>query len=342
MKIDRGLVATLLVGLVLLFGCAKGQKESLRKLDVSKALQEIPEEHQQRLEAFFAKLLLDTSAAYTLYGPKPMSVESYSDNIMTMGTFALYEPGANLALGLGWESWVQYQHLFPSQSFMLRRVPIHSTHPYWYVALLNKPATLQIVGRHLNLFQHVLESAGTPSELMAMIENSDTALEKVINDSVLLGTVLGYGSANAHAFKRRNEICIYLNQSIKPPMSPTDDIHALNPLSKVFLEGFMSYATKGSAPSEKLEPSQGFSTLAEELNAICDGLASNDFSGQDILVEQFMRPLFVGFKDGPETIEWLHAYAQTRETLPKMLGERSILEHALEQWTCGSAQTLSQ
>lgn len=324
-----------LLSLLLTFvGCGRGNPHPHH--DVREAIRDIPPEQRARLEAFFSRLVRNSGAAYTLFGPKPWSVECFPHWPTTFNTFRLYNPGESLALQLGWETWKQYQHLFSNDTYSIHCVPLgHPLVDCSYIVVINKPATLQVIQRHLSQFQKRVETDATPNELLAKIVSSEEALSKCI-DSELLGILLGYGSQNSQGFDRRHQIGEYHRSQLTPPSFP-DDMESLSPNSRFFLSLYRADSVRKQA---KPSPLPGFESLADELNHYCSGMSADRLGGAEQLIELCMPPVFVAFGNDPETTEWLEAYAKTRAKLPDLLGEGSILEAVFSRWLSGVADVL--
>lgn len=322
--------------LLFLFGCGTEQRPGSARIVAKEALDSLPMEHRKRLEIFFTNLLINSGMAYTLFGSKPWSVESYMSN-QVMRSSLIRHPQCTLDLAQGWESWLRYQHLFPSHTFLLRRISSEgdavtnmSTHT---VVVINKPATLQMIQRHLSLFQKILKTNATANDILMKIESSDSVLAECFDSNELLGTLLGYGAINAHAFVRRNAICRYLNQCLTPPSIPKEDLSALSPRSRFFVSSYKSLIKMEALPPNPLLPSPGLASLVDELNGLCEGLDKHTPKDPEVCIDHYARPVFVLFEKDPETTELLQSYAKTRAKLSTLLDENPILETVFTQWT---------
>lgn len=300
----------------------------------TESLSNIPQEHRDRLEAFFSYLVHRAGAAYTLFGPKPWTVESFPHKTPTQSSFSLYHPEVSLSLRLGWESWMQYKHVFSGNTYSIHCVPLRDRlADHSYVVVINRPATLMVIRRHLPLFQELLKTDASPEELLRLMESSEAVLSECTQQSTLLGILLGYGARNAQGFSRRAQISTYLNSLLKPPGFP-EELGALSPLSNRSVRAYRGDSQR------TLSPSPSFKSLAEELNSMCAGLKANQCGDSHYWIQRYAPPVFVAFEGEPETVEWLEAYAKTRDRLPNFLDNSSLLEAVFDRWTSGQAETL--
>ncbi len=319
-----------LLGLTLLIGCSVSSDSTSNR--IRDALQSIPFEHRERIDALFNKLVRKTPGAYTLFGCKPWSIEVYRH---TLSKFPFELSNADeIAFVQGWESWQAYGHLFPSNNFFLRRVSL-SNHPdVWYFTIINKQAIISAIKRHQNIFQKVLNTQDPAEEIWAKMEESDEYLTKGFDHNHIMGILLGFGEANAQAFSRRTDLCDYLNQSRLPPFQTSPEIENLSTKSGWFVDYLKNYTSK-SLFIKTLEPSPGFGSLAEELNYICESADLCEFCGPEILLDYFIPPQFMALQDNPDTVEKNATYKKTREELAQLIEEEFPLEQILTQWTYG-------
>ena len=216
---------------------------------------------------------------------------------------------------------------------MLRRIPLKlsSSFSYWYLVVINKPATLDMISRHYDFFVPLLPGCESPEQFMSEMEGSDAFLGRVLGGSEGLGILLGYGRANAHAFNRRANTIYIFNQRSVPPLKAPSDTRYLCPRSSFFVKSYRSFCSKKIASVEALQADLGFNNLADELNTICENLKGFDLVAADLL-EQFMPPVFMAFKNDPETEELRQAYMKTRQDLSRVLSQKPILETVLTRW----------
>lgn len=316
-----------LIGLILLgiTGCSP-------QSDVKRTMNAIPKEHLDRIENLFMQLVTNSSAAYTLFGPKPMSIEGYTDNALAMTPHEIHFPNETLIFKHGWDSWEKFQDHFPSQVYALKRVPFYDHPSYWHIYVINKPATLTVLRKHIDTFNTTLGTHYTAEELWSRMDASDIFFHSVVEHSSLLGILLGYGKENAEAFTRRAEICLHLNRFSTPPFQLNHEWKRLSPESQRFVQLYTANISPVSSVPEPMKPKPGFDSLADELNAICSHICFFELEGAHPFLERYGQPVFMTLKGEPETDEWRQVYTKTRQHVVHLFKEKPFLETVFTQW----------
>ena len=300
--------------------------------DIKMILKTIPNDHRENIENLFLQLCINSSAAYTLFGPKPMSNEGYTDDVWVMTPLELHFPSETLVFKHGWDSWTRYRDLFPSQKFSLKRIPFRDHPSYWHIFLVNKSATLTVLKRHIETFNEVLDSDYSAEDLWAKMDGSDSFFQSIVEHTELLGILLGYGRANAEAFTRRAEICFYLSRYSTPPFQLNHEWEKLTPESQRFVHLYTANISPVSLIPKTLEPSAGYHSLADELNAICSRTCFFELEGCHHFLEYYGRPVFMTLENEPEAAEWKQLYIHTQKHLNRVLKGKPFIETVLTQW----------
>jgi len=162
------------------------------KLDVRSCIDNIPKEDRQILNRFFKHLVL-RQGGYTLLGDKPLTDWFYVNDDWSFNDFLAWHSYSNYVLRKGWQTWLRYHHLFPSQKFILKGIERDSSS--FEIALINREACLHAIKEHAALFQKRLHIECSCDEIF---ENYVCNL--CIDDPLLLGILFGFGVENAKAF----------------------------------------------------------------------------------------------------------------------------------------------
>jgi hypothetical protein len=166
------------------------------------------EEHDA-LEAFFSKLLFQEGGAYTLFGDKPISFDTLSeDPIEEKEAFLKQSPHLILKNEVrfkeNWETWERLKERFKMSQFLLfkRASPSFSLEKS-SVFFVNIAVTAAVLKRYYNDFRNVLGEDFDPLEMVFEIQNDNSVFwQKVFARHDLVGILLGFGAQNAWLFDR--------------------------------------------------------------------------------------------------------------------------------------------
>jgi hypothetical protein len=311
------------------FTCSAHEKEiKLSPIDFDQFLTEVDQTSLMKLELFFANLVNENNFAYTLFGNKPCSIETYVDFFENPLSSNLFE---SINLENGWECWQNYRHLFPSENFILSQFHRnHGLEKFNTLILINKKATLEVIQKNLQTFQELLEISLSANEILNRIssKNNEEFLAQIMDKSQLFGILLGYGSKNSWGFERK--IDLSLNIGNQKYLSSEEDSKDLEKISLILVRAF----SKGSLKPEKLShvPSGGFSTLTEELNSLTTPKKTFQLSGAEHLFEKHLSPVFSAFDDDPETQQLHEEYMKTRNVIIEKYKKGPFLKVTLSQW----------
>lgn len=142
-------------------------------MSIKERIETIPSCDRIRIERLFQQLLWNDQFAYTLFGSKPMSHSGYPN---VLHTYGLLHPSLQILLAQDWKVWERYQHLFPSETFAL----FSEQTPGWLnIYLINKTTVVDLVKKHLPLFEKKASLKETPKEFVNHLITDKEFLEKV-------------------------------------------------------------------------------------------------------------------------------------------------------------------
>jgi len=279
------------------------------------------QEERKHLEAFFELLVRSHDLAYTLFGEKPFSIADYQSAPAFTYPFLTFEEG--------WDTWLKYNHLFPSKNFVLRRIDCGNMgrHQIKEIVVINKRAALDTLNTNIKTFQDQLHTKATTEEILSEMLKNDEFLKTVMDSSERLGILLGYGNRNAKAFKKRTDLMVAIKKLSSSPFK--EQLDHLNPQSLFFVKHCSSMLFE----SEPAVISSNVISLGEELNEIVSHLDPIDFPGSDFLLEKIQPPIFAAVQNDPETKRLYKSYEDTRERILDAYRDKSIFEVTINQWT---------
>lgn len=183
------------------------EASSVEDTYVCEQLKKIPAKDRETLTLFF-ETLLSNNFAYTLFGDKPVSCDTYpvkGDRSRKCS-----------CLNYGKTIWDRYSSLFPSSKFIFKYEHRDILDD---IFLINKAAFLQTVEQHLPLFQSILGSAVTPENLLNRLLQENTTYEEVLNyHSGLIGLLYGFGYTNSFLYNNLHELDLEVQKWLEPPV----------------------------------------------------------------------------------------------------------------------------
>ena len=279
---------------------------------IENALQTLSQEDRTALEWFFESNI--DSFPYVLFGNKPMGITAFVEVPSFPEFLEAYDVtdwvdfffnsinSRNLKLKRGWNLCKQYEYLFPSSNYIF----IENRWNNWVtIILINKKAFLCTVEKNIEIFQGVLGQHITPQKVLESCLNcKDLFTDALHNHDGLFGILLGYGTHNAELFHRRFEI-------------------KRNPQRSQF-----------SLTKKPLKPSEGFSTIEEEYNTICQKLTSFDnYVIYDFNPLLLVLPGFVADHSHPETQKLRKEYLKQYKTIVHEYQKGDFLEVTFKQFS---------
>lgn len=162
-------------------------------------IEKIPAYDRRILDDFFRNLLFHYEFAYTLFGDKPISTETfdYDDN---------EKPDLFRSSSIGYKTWQKYVHLFSMSNyiFLFYEDSINKVHE---ITLINKKAFKDIVNQNHAKFASCFSSSITADKLLdLLIERQSLWNTPMQHRDDLIGILLGFGVCNADLFQKRKEL----------------------------------------------------------------------------------------------------------------------------------------
>lgn len=215
----------------------------------------ISEENKRVMTLFFRDLIAKNEFGYVLLGDKPVAI----------GSYFLTEPLCNLFFfhkhysfnpQFAWDIFEKSREKFNSKRFILFNEPLRNlikdgniVSSICTFVIINKQCFLKTVAENLDLFQEVLGPEITPEVLLAKVAQKKQSLFEAVGcDQGLYGILLGYGRANALAFKRYHD----LGKSVHPHFFGASQLFSL----------------------KRIKPSKEFHSLEEEYAYLEDELTT--------------------------------------------------------------------
>ena len=301
--------------LILPLSCSRRRGES------KSGLEKISPADRKILEVFFEMLFTHDATGFTLFGNKPI----------TNFCYVLPEEGSSInernvfgaLMEEGWKVFEKHPEIFRSNNFSLKRSinPIDPL-PVVYITLVNKKVALETIQKNILLFQEQYGFEFDPNNYL-------TSLEYVAYEpSVLTSILLGYGEKSGWAFHRH---CLILQYYYEHPYVFEAD---RNKLSAESIDEILCYGPPRIPEPflTDLNPTPGFTSLAEELNYIIEHYSAFRLEGTEHFCTFFGLPAFACL-DNDEGIKLVEkSYKTTLETLSSRYKNRPFLEVTLEQW----------
>lgn len=273
---------------------------------------EVSKEDKLVIEPLLKDLVFNNHFGYVLVGEKPVSVASYF----------IHEPFTNLLFiqksnaynfEHSWKTLEKYRSKLNSRNFVLLKEKSNffalkdktsERNDVNVIILINKTLFLHTVEKHLDLFKKTLGDWVTPTSLLTKISEAKTSLFEILRyDEGLYGILLGYGKANALAFKRNLELA-----------------RIVDPLFREIAFPFTL---------QLIKPSSHFHSLDEEYVAFQEQLS---FSDLHFPLSTFVPPSFEILKDDDETALLKQRYRKAHRQLVKMYSEKDFLRVTLRQF----------
>jgi hypothetical protein len=276
----------------------------------------IPENDRKDLEQFFLLLTKYDTLAYTLFGPKPISVANFIKFTYDYPYFVFC-----LIFEKGWEAWLRNRHLFSDNFFVLKREDNRVACFY----LINKKYTLKKIEENLAIFRKSLgEKIGSEEILYRLC--SDEPMSNILSSQYLWGIFLGYGEINSQCFDRETEFFKILSGKMLLPVPVPEDFLANQGVTKKRVERCISKHLYRIPPN-----TLPFSHYLSEINHMEKTRKTFELSGSDSLISNFRYPSFV-YWDDAENTELQNLYAKTRDAIRRAFAEGSLLDSVTKQW----------
>lgn len=160
-------------------------------------IHQIPLKDRWAIESFFEILLFEDAGAYVFFGDKPAAFTAYFDfnhQELSSPFFRKYHQ-ENRRLRKGWETWEKYQHLFPSDFFVLQ-ARYEEDRSWTEIMLINRQNFTRILQENKEF---------APQDLLLNYEKGKLSLfNHLKRNHASLGIVLGFGKRNSILFQQRD------------------------------------------------------------------------------------------------------------------------------------------
>lgn len=284
---------------------------------VKQQLAQMPEDDKYLLRLYFETLLAQ-NFAYTLFGDKPVSGDSYyapayGDNSMK-----------NAVLRYGKPVWLKYCHLFSGGRFAF---VYQQRGDFEDVYLINKKTVLDTVSMHLKEFQKALGNHVTPEIVLEQLMRTDTTYDEVLhNHGGLVGMMYGFGHTNAFLFYKITQLQTAIDKWLNPPfILQADDPEKIHqdPFH-YFMDIALNPDTSANLPAE-------LKALYGEYDVHMGYL--NSFTDEDgrylSTLCLFPLPTFGARIEHPETIALKERYNKTKQVCTQAYSQGDFLEVTL-------------
>jgi len=169
---------------------------------------EINTEQEEKITAFFEELLLEHGGAYTLFGSKPITVESLIDYsggaFQEMQNYLKTHPetesiSVERNLEEGWIEWKKQGQKYPSKNYILTEIQFDH---HALVIFVNIKETASVISKNYEEFKRVLKHDFDVSDLILQLrQGKKDSWKQILSDFALKGILFGYGHQNATLFE---------------------------------------------------------------------------------------------------------------------------------------------
>jgi hypothetical protein len=246
---------------------------------------------RQSLEELFHILIDEDQFGYTLFGDKPVSLSG--DFTVTPYEVTLSGIPSGGLFWKKWDIWKNIQKdLCITKYFFIKEPAFNRPDGMMsFLFLINKKAFLETVNQHIQTFRSILGQDVTSVKLLEKMEKEQAFMKPLKNSELLLGILLGYGKNNAQLYDRRMQLRKFITSKSMPIL-----------------------------PEKKPQPSQGFSSIEEEVNFLNQQL--RPFSSLDNGVPWMISPVqFAANPDYKETKLLKRKYACRRNEISRLYAE---------------------
>lgn len=319
------LITILIVSLAIAFVFLDFQKMELsRKNFPQELLKKIPINERKGLTDLCEKLVYTSDFGYTLFGDKPISClydsgRLYEDEELSYFQRHLF----TLAQ--------RYEKKLDAPNFA---IVVEHDFPSCFIYLVNKKAFLDTVQQNPAIFRKILGDNITPSSLLDAVLDKNYGFMKALKAShALFGILFGYGVENSLRFDRSTQLDPESHIHGFPPWKGIQDPTVSDVVTYRDVMGCTQKRWIKKTAPEKMEPSQGFTTVQDELFELNKKLAPVAGAEDPLcILSSISLPSFAGDPESEETKKLISKYTAQRDVLMKMLAEDNFLEKVLEKF----------
>lgn len=258
-------------------------------------LKKIPLSEQKSLDHFFRRIIGQDQFGFALFGSKAVALTGYFP-VVPAGNLH-YSPFEHIRKS-EFEAWKKYKHYFQSHNFLWFDAPFSPK--IIEITLINKKRFLDVVEKHIALFQKHLHRTVTPEVLFYELSTCNTDILTFLNDREdLLGILLGFGEESAILYQRRKN----LRESLRsePPFI-----------------------------AKSISPSSNFSSTEEEYQYLLENMYTHQKNNIGGRINIFYPVLFMNLGT-PEAEALIDKYERDQEKIIKIFHNKSFLKTTLKQ-----------
>jgi len=169
----------------------------------TKLIYSLSQEEEQELKLLCHYLFAQNELGYTLFGDKPMSFCFLPTGVPRIAVrdcfFKIYIQGQHSFIK-GVAAW---NKLRKESNYSLITYEDNNNYPL-VAFFVNKKAFTEVFNKNIDVFKKNYGSKVTVEFFLAELESKKIPLDKLFNQHLFLGILLGYGRHNAELFQRRN------------------------------------------------------------------------------------------------------------------------------------------
>jgi len=308
---------TLILAFLFLFSPALWGKEEVKAF-----IEALSRDQKSTLTQFLQFLVKDSFSGYVLYGDKPICIEACPLDLDYETDISLGASKGAFILGRGIELWSNLNIPVGNKEYLF--IVFDVDYGYRHMICIHRKAFLQVVNENLSLFRYILSPTLTAEELLnTLIEAKQNFYQVLKNDNVLLGILLGYGKQNALLVSRKESI--------------TDSFAAERKEDFPFISRKTRMESKSLPKMQKKRPSLGFSSLAQEHEAI------TKLTTVSRRLKPFATYKIPYFGCDPQTEEskaLLSTYEKNRQKIINICQKESFLEETLSKLFTTTSKTI--
>jgi hypothetical protein len=312
-------------------GCSTFHSRSITN-QLQKQLSKIPFDDQKKLEMLFQKMMTGDYFAGTLFGKKPLTFQEFHDDPWKLSSYAMVNPYYYFYLDEGWQTWLKYRELFPSQHFIFTKISSQKG-GYEFLILINKTAFKEMFDGNYDLFEQELGPSITMEKILQDFENQQKDFFKILNNHEgLVGLILGYGREGSMQVHLDWALKLQILRNTLYPLSPPMPEHKL--LKKIltsvkFQEKKLAQrGTKWHQIFPSMMPVEDPYAELNKKNQVCDFLLP---SWQE-RVSHILSPNFTIVKGSEEAKQLKKEYAIALQKARETFKTKSFLRAFLEQY----------
>jgi len=319
----------LCVLLLALTGC-----HSSKERTIEQKLSSIPLEDQEKLEHLFHYMFTGDYFGAVLFGNKPMTFQEFHEDPWKLNSAFSIFPHLYYYLEQGWNTWLKYETLFPSEDYLFAKIPAKTG--YEFIILINREAFAKMFEKNQDLFVQALGDKITADAIILEYQKGEKTFSEVLNeDEGLVGLVLGYGREATLLTIRKERASHQLFRKSLHPLTPPATHEKLKSQSRrISLHYREKRLSRLGYKWHQLGSNDGPADPYKKLNQSRESCEFVHPSWQMYLVD-ILPPNFSCVKKCRETKQLKKEYAQSMRQARKVFAKKSFLSGFLEQYCEG-------